>query len=68
MDFVKEYVFNNINVEDIDEIIGKSSSERSYRYIHSYKPLRLIFNVKIIDEEDNKTKTKYLKIMATLII
>ena len=30
--------------------------------MHSYKPLRLIYNVKIIDMEDKKTKIKYLNI------
>ena len=61
MEFVKQYVFYNINIEDVDEIIRKSNSECSYKHIHSYKPLRLIFNVKIIDEEDNKTKIKVFK-------
>ena len=55
MEFVKEYVFYNINFEDVDEIIVKACSDCSYRYIHSYN-LHLIFNVKIIDKEDNKTK------------
>ena len=58
MEFVKEYVFYNINIEDVDEIIVKVCSDCSYRYIHSYKPLRLIFNVEVIDKEDNKTKNK----------
>ena len=60
MEFVKEYVFYNINIEDVDEIIVKASSDCSYRYFHSYS-LRLIFNVKIIDVEDNKTKNKVIK-------
>ena len=60
MQFVKEYVFYNINIKDIDEFIVESSSDCSDRYIHSYK-LRLIFNVKIIDKEDNKTKNKVFK-------
>ena len=60
MEFVKEYVFDNINIKDVDEIIVKASSDCSDRYIHSYS-FRLIFNVKIIDERDNKTKTKVFK-------
>ena len=31
MIFVKEYVFYNLNIEDIDEIIGKSNSDCPYR-------------------------------------
>ena len=61
MEFVKEYVFYNINVEDVDEIIVKASSDCSDRYTHSYGPLCLIYNVKIIDERDNKTKNKVFK-------
>ena len=38
MKFVKEYVFYNINIEDVDEIIVKACSDCSNRYIHSYKP------------------------------
>ena len=57
MEFVKEYVFYNINIKDVDEIIVKASSDCSVRYIHSYSSC-LIFNVKIIDEKDNKTKDK----------
>ena len=49
MDFVKEYVFYNPNVEDIDEVIGKSSFECSYKYFNSYKPLDLRCNIKILD-------------------
>ena len=60
MEFVKEYVFSNINIKDNDEIIVKAGSDCSDRYIHSYR-LRLIFNVKIIDERDNKTKKKVYK-------
>ena len=60
MEFVKEYVFYNINIKDIDEFIVEISSDCSDRYIHSYS-LRLIFNVKIIDMEDNKTKNKVFK-------
>ena len=60
MEFVEEYVFYNINIEDVDEIIVKACSDCLYRYIHSNKPLRLILNLKIIDKEDNKTK-KVLK-------
>ena len=61
MDFVKEYVFYNTIIEDVDEIKFKASSDCSYRYILSYGLLRLIFNVKIIDERDNKTKNKVFK-------
>ena len=57
MEFLKEYVFYNINIEDVDEIIVKACSACSYIYIHSYS-LRLIFNVKLIDMEDNKTKNQ----------
>ena len=57
MEFVKEYVFYNINFEDVDEIIVKASSDCSDGFIHSYSSC-LIFNVKIIDENDNKTKDK----------
>ena len=60
MEFVKEYVFYNINIKDIDEFIIGTSSDCSDRYIHSYS-LHLIFNVKIIDKEDNKTKNKVFK-------
>ena len=58
MDFVKEYVFYIINVEDIDEITVKASSDCSCRFLHSYGLLRPIFNVKIIDERDTKTNNK----------
>ena len=57
MEFVKEYVFYNTNNKDIDEFIVETSSDCSDRYIHSHS-LRLIFNLKIIDMEDNKTKNK----------
>ena len=57
MDFVKEYVSHNINIKDVDEIIVKASSDCSDRYIHSYSSC-LIFNVKIIDKKDIKTKDK----------
>ena len=57
MEIVKEYVFYNINIEDVDEIIVKASSDCSDRYIHSYSSC-LIFNVKIIDEKDDKIKEK----------
>ena len=60
MKFVKEYVFYNINIKDIDEFIVETSSDCSDRYIHSYC-LRLIFNVKIIYRGDNKTKNKVFK-------
>ena len=60
MEFVKEYVFYIINNKDIDKIIVKASSDCSDRYIHSYS-LRLVFNVKIIDMEDNKTKNKVIE-------
>ena len=61
MEFVEEYVFYNLNIKDIDEIIVKASSDCSDRYIHSYGPLRLIFNVKMIDMEDDKTKNKVIE-------
>ena len=57
MEFVKEYVFHNINIKDVDQIIDKASSDCSNRHIHSYNSC-LIYNVKIIDEKDNKTKDK----------
>ena len=57
MEFVKEYVFYNINDEDVDEIIVKASSDCSDRYIYPYSSC-LIFNVKTIDEKYNKTKDK----------
>ena len=60
MVFTKEYVFYNINIKDVDEIIVKASSDCSGRYIHSYSSC-LIFNVKILDEKDNKTKDKVFK-------
>ena len=60
MVFVKEYVFYSINIKDVDEIIVKASSDCSDRYIHSYSFCR-IFNVKILDEKDNKTKDKVFK-------
>ena len=56
MNFVIEYVFYNTNIEGVDEIIVKASSDCSYRIIHPYGPLCLIFNVKIIDERDKKNK------------
>ena len=43
MEFVKEYVFYNPNIEDIDKIVDKASSDCSYKYIHSYNSLRLIY-------------------------
>ena len=64
MEFVKEYVYYNINIKDVDEIIFKASSDSSDRYIHSYNSC-LIFNVKIIDEKDNKTKDKVFKQTST---
>ena len=64
MVFVKEYVYYNINIKDVDEIIVKASSDCSDRYIHSYSS-GLIFNVKIIDEKDNKTKDKIFKHTST---
>ena len=60
MEFVKEYVFYIINIEDVDEIIVKGCSDCSYRYIQSYI-LFLIFNVKIIHERDNKSKNRVFK-------
>ena len=53
--------FYNIIIEDVDEIFVKASSYCSYRYIHSYGPLGLVFKVKIIDEKDNKTNDKVFK-------
>ena len=60
MEFLLEFVFCIINIENVDEIIVKASSDCSYRYIHSYS-LRLIFNVKIIDERDTKSENKTFK-------
>ena len=60
MEFVKECVFYNINIKDVDEIIIKASSDCFDRYIHSYSSCPII-NVKIIDERDNKTKNKIFK-------
>ena len=60
MELLKEYVFYNINIKDVDEIIVKASSDCFDRYIHLYS-FRLKFNVKIIDERDNKTKNKVFK-------
>ena len=60
MEFVKGYFFYNINIEDVDEIIVRTSSDCSYRYIHSYS-FCLIFDIKIIDERDNKIKNKVFK-------
>ena len=57
MEFVKKDVFSNVNLEDVDEIIVKASSGCSDRFTFSYS-LRLIYNVKIIDERDNKTKNE----------
>ena len=51
----------NPNIEDIDEITSKASSDCSYKYIHSYKPLRLIYNIRFVDMKENKTKNKVLK-------
>ena len=64
MVFVKDYVFYNTNMKDVDEIIVKASSDCSDRYIHSYSSCQ-IFNVKIIDEKDNKTKDKVFKHTST---
>ena len=64
MVFVKEYVFYNINIKDVDGIIVKASSDCSDRYIHSYSSC-LIFNVKNIDEIDNKTKDKVFEYTST---
>ena len=59
MEFVKEFVFFlKINIEDVDEIIVKASSDCSNKYIHSYEPVRLKLNKKNIDGRDNKTKNK----------
>ena len=54
-------MFYNPNNEGIDEIIGKASSDCSYRYMYSYEPLRLIYNIKIIDLKKKKTKNKVIK-------
>ena len=53
-------MFYKINNEDVDEIIVKACSDCSYRYIFSYS-LRLIFIVKTIDMEENKSKNKVFK-------
>ena len=55
MEFVKEYVFYNINIRDVDEKIAKASSDCSDRYNHSYSSC-LIFNVEILDEKLKKNK------------
>ena len=62
MKIVKEYVFFNPDNEDIDEIIDKASSDCSYRYTHSYKPLDLIYKIKKLDMKKIKPKFKYHKI------
>ena len=67
MKLVKEYAFYNIKIEDVDEKIFKACSDCSYRYIHSYS-LRLIFNIKIIDVEDSKTKNKVFKFKSIGLI
>ena len=67
MEFVKEYVFYKRNIEDVDEIIVKASSDCSDRYIHSYSSC-LIFNIKIIDVKDNKTKDKVFEHTSVGII
>ena len=54
MELVKEYVFYNPNIEDIDEIFDKASSDCSYKYIHSYKPLPLMYNIKIVEMKEKK--------------
>ena len=64
MNFVIEYVFYKTNIEDVDEIIVEAISDCSYRIINPYGPLCLIFNVKIIDERDNKTKNKVFKSLS----
>ena len=61
MDFLKEYVFYNPNVKDSYEIFVKSSSECSYKYIHSYKPLDLIYSIRILDIKRKKTKNRVIK-------
>ena len=60
MEFVKEYFFYKLNSKDVDDISVKASSDCLDRYIHSFG-FRLILNVKIIDERDNKTKSKVFK-------
>ena len=51
MNFVKEYVFYNPNIIDIDEIIDKSCSDCSNKGIYSYKPLDLKYSMKILDKK-----------------
>ena len=63
MEFVKEYVFYNLNIKVVDEIIVKASSDCSDRFTHSYSSC-LIFDVKIIDEKDDKTKDKVFEYKA----
>ena len=61
MEFVREYVFSNPNIEDIDEIIDKAGSDCSYKIVHSFKPLRLLYNLKFLVMKKIKTKNKVLK-------
>ena len=61
LEFVKEYVFYNPNNEDIDEINGKPNSDCSFRYTYSYKPIRPIYNIEIVDMKEKKTKNKVKK-------
>ena len=65
MEFMKEYVFYNINIKVVDEIIVEASSDCSDRYIQSYSSCQTIYNVKILDEKDNKTKNKIFKYTST---
>ena len=64
MEFVKDYVFCNINIKDVDGINVKASSDCSDRYIHSYIS-SVIFKVKIIDDKVNKTKDKVFVYTST---
>ena len=68
MKIKKEYVFYKTNIEDFDEIIVKASSDCSYRYIHSFGFLHLIFNVKIIGERNKKTKNEVFKFTSIVKI
>ena len=61
MEFVKQYVFYNPNIEGIDEINDKASSDCSNKHIHSYKPLRLVYNIKTVDMKENKTEKYSIK-------
>ena len=49
LEFVRKCVFYNPNIEDFDELTDKAISDCSHMYNHWYKPLRLIYNIKIVD-------------------